>query len=94
VQSIRAKSRDPDTSFWREPAKPLDPLFADFAKKRAASLDHPIGEIEQFLRQLKAERLSCLEIQRHNQLGRELDTGKSAGFAPFRILSTKLAARR
>jgi hypothetical protein len=46
------------------------------------------------LRQLKAERLSCLEIQRHNQLGRELDTGKSAGFAPFRILSTKLAARR
>jgi len=49
--------------------------------------DHLVGADDKRLRKSDAERLSRLEIKNQLEFGRLLD-GRSAGFAPFSILST------
>src|SRR5216683_3153549 len=59
-----------------------------------SSLDHPIRPLQERRRDRQAEGLGGLEVDDQVELDRGLSTGRSPGFAPLRILSTKVAPRR
>ena len=81
----------PPTRRTMRPCGP--PAQASIGSERAASFDHLVGGGEQHLGDLDAERLGSLQVDDRDELRRLLDRDV-AGFAPFRILSTKVAARR